>query len=352
MASHPEIRPSPPRSIADVAGDPLWLPHRYDPGHDAVHFRYVSRGQHGAATFLTDDHLGSGSDPIVVRRADAIAAAPPPAPLHLIVHSAYCCSTLLARAFDRPGLSMGLKEPVILNDIIGWRRRGGQGADMAEVLDHALRLLARPFAPGESVVVKPSNITNALVGPILTLRPDARAVLLRAPLRTYLASVAKKGMEGRLWSRTLLLGLLDDKLLDLGLGPRDLLALTDIQAAAVGWLAQQMLFQRLVEQFGADRLRTLDSEQITAEPQSVMRALGTLFGLPASETDIAQIVAGPAFTRHSKDGSRFGASERMAEDQAARHAFADEVDKVMVWADAVARQAGIAPVPPAPLIAS
>lgn len=337
---------APTLPLADAA----WLAHRYDPGHDAVHFVSMPREAHRAAAFLTDACLPTGLEPLVIRRADALALAPPPAPLHFVFHSAYCCSTLVARAFDRPGWAMGLKEPVILNDIVGWRRRGGQGADMASVLDSALTLMARPFVQGEAVVVKPSNIANGMAAAMLTLRPQSQALLLYAPLRTYLASIAKKGLDGRLWVRTLLLGLLDDKLIDMGFTPRDHLGHSDLQVAAVGWLAQQTLFAKLVAQFGETRVRTLSSAVLLHDPGSAMARLAAHFRLALDAPALAEIVAGPAFHRHSKFDTDFAAAEREAEHQAAEQIHGDEIDKVLHWAHAVAQAAGIAMDPPAALL--
>jgi len=339
-----------PSSIEAAARDAEWIAHRYDPGHDALHLLPVPRAVQRQATFLTDEYLPKGLEPLVVRRTDAIAAAPGAAPIHFVFHSAFCCSTLVARAFDLPGRAVGMKEPVILNDIMGWRRRGGQGPDMAQVLDDTLRMLARPFAAGESIVVKPSNVANALIAPILTLRPDARAVLLHAPLRTYLGSIARKGLDGRLWVRTLLLGLLDDKLVDLGFSGRDHLAQTDLQVAGVGWLAQQALFARIAAQFGAARIRTIDSATLTAHPAPAMAALGEHFRVPLSGEELDGILAGPAFTSHSKLGTAFGAAERAAEDEAGIARHADEIDKVVAWTHAVAKAAGVPIDLPNPLL--
>lgn len=340
-----------PTSIAAAVGDASWLAHRYDPGHDAIHLLPVPRAEHRKATFLTDECLPAGLEPLVLRRKDAIADAPPTAPIHFLFHSAYCCSTLLARAADRPGWAMALKEPVILNDIIGWRRRGGTGPDMASVLDDVLTLLARPFAPGEAVVVKPSTAINALAPAILTLRPEARAILLYAPLKTYLGSIAKKGIDGRLWVRTLLMGMLDDRLVDLGFSPRDHLGQTDLQIAAIGWLAHQKLFADLVARFGPARVRTLDSATLMAHPAAALSAMAALFGRPLDGTAIGEIAAGPAFRTHSKLGSAFDAEDRAAEHLAAANLHADEIDKVAIWADAVATSAGFSTLAPAPLVA-
>lgn len=338
------------RHIGDVARDPLWLPHRYDPGHDAVHFRLTARADHRAATFLTDEYLPAGAELEIVRRADALAVASPPASLHFIFHSAYCCSTLLARAVDREGVAMGLKEPVILNDLVGWRQRGGDPKAVTQVLDGALTLLARPFGAGEAVVIKPSNLINVLAPAMLAMRPGSHALLLHAPLRTYLGSVAKKGMWGRLWVRELLVKLLKNGVIDLGFSDEDYLGLTDLQAAAVGWLAQHALFARMATQFGPARVRTLDSEALVARPKDTLTELARLFGLALDDAAIDAIVAGPVFQRHSKFDTAFGSDDRHIEHRDAAAIHGDEIDKVAVWAEAVAAQAGVALTLGAPLL--
>ena len=330
--------------MSTIASDPVWLPHRYDPGHDAIHFRRTPRSAHGKATFLTDEHLGEAK-PTVMARAQAVAQAGKPAPLHFILHSAFCCSTLLARAFDAPGLAMGLKEPVILNDLIGWQLRGGDARQIASVLDGSLRLLERPFAPGEAVVIKPSNVVNAMAPLILQLRPQARALLLHAPLRVFLGSVARKGMDGRLWVRDLLVKQLKQGLHGFGFSGEDYLGQTDLQVAAMGWLAQQALFARMASQFGA-QVRCLDSEELLAAPEPAIAALARLFDVPL---DTRAIVAGPIFSHHSKDGQAFTADDRTAE-RAAEAGHHDEIEKVAIWTEAVAKAAGVPMRLPQPLI--
>ncbi|WP_404712653.1 hypothetical protein [Sphingomonas sp. MMS24-J13] len=339
-----------PATIRTAAADAAWLAHRYHPGEDVIHLLPVPRSLHRRVTFLTDEYLPRKLEPLIVRRVDAMAGAPAPAPLHFVFHSAFCCSTVLARAFDRPGWAMGLKEPIILNDIVGWKRRGDPGPDMATVLNDVLTLLGRPFAPHEAVIVKPTNIVNGLAAAMLTLRPQANALLLHAPLKVYLGSIARKGIDGRLWVRNLLLGLLDDKLIDLGFSPRDLIGQTDLQVAAVGWLAQHALFQGLVQRFGAARVRTIDSETLMREPVAAMGSLAALYRLPLEAAELREIVDGPAFTRHSKTGDSFAADDRARDQDHTADAHADEIEKVAYWAEKVAEAAGISMALPAPLI--
>lgn len=336
--------------IRTVMGSAEWLAHRYDPGHDAFHMRRVARARHATLPFLTDQHLGDADAPLVLRRADAMAQAPAPAPIHFIFHSAYCCSTLLAAAFDHPGVAMGLKEPVLLNDLVGWRHRGAKGTDVARVLDEGLRLLARPFAPGEAVVVKPSNIVNPLIPVILALRPEARALLLHAPLDAYLASIARKGMWGRLWVRDLFGKLLREGMLaPLGIAPDDYLGLTDIQVAAAGWLAQQRQFQDIAMKLG-DRVATLDSDMLVARPADSLVALARLFGLALDDHAIAGIVNGPIFARNAKDGGDFAPGQRAQDARRGLELHGEEVEKVAHWARALADRGGIAMTLPLPLL--
>ena len=323
-----------------IPRDPLWLAHRYVESKDAIQFRHVTREEHRAATFIIDKHLPAEARLAEIGRREALAAAAPPGPIHFVFHSAFCCSTLLARVFDREGLAMGLKEPAILNDLVGWRRRGASGRDVAEVMDGALTLLARPFAPGEAVIVKPSNIVNGLIRMIMALRPDAKALLLYAPLPVFLTSVAKKGLDGRLWVRELFIGQRIDGLVQrLGFTDEEFFGQTDLQIAAAGWLAQQALFADLAQALG-DRVRTLDSETLLDAPEKAVSELAELYGLPVPEAELRALVA-DSFGKDSKTGRTFGRADRQAEYANAGAAHRDELEKVTRWAELVAERVGI-----------
>jgi len=330
---------SSPKPAPELIRDPAWLAHRYDPGQDRIHLRRVARATYDVA-FLTDEYLPASEEVAAPRSALGVGTLGP-VRQHFIFHSAYCCSTLLARALDRPGVALAMKEPVILNDMVGWRRRGEPGPDPAIVLRDILALLARPFAPGEKVIVKPSTVANGIAAAMMTLRGDANALLLHAPLRTYLASIASKGLDGRLWVRTMLLGMLDDHMVDLGFSPRDYIGQTDLQVAAVGWLAHQKLFADLVARFGNARVRTLDSEALLAAPEASLSRLNEFFALGLDQPTIATIAGGDIFRRHAKFDTAFDSDARRAlHDDAARH-HADEIEKVAIWTQAVAQSAGV-----------
>lgn len=343
--------------MASPAFNPLdaeWLAHRLVEGTDAVRFAHVPRAAHAAMAFLTDNefatHFG-GMPPFVDRPATQLLAQFGTASLGLLFHSAFCGSTLLTRALAAPGVAMGLSEPVILNDVVGMRLRGAPPAAVARAADLALRLLARPFAPGEGVVVKPSNLLNPFAELLLALAPDARALFLYAPLETFLISVVRKGLSCRLWVRELLAGYLGAGIVQpLGITPEDVFRQSDLQVAATGWLAQHRLFAALARKIGPARLRTVTSEQLTGDPVRVIGAAAAHYSLAIEPPAIERIAAGPAFTRHSKSGAAFTPEQRRDEYAAARAAHADEIDLVLAWAVQVAQQAGIAMDAPNPLL--
>jgi hypothetical protein len=324
----------------NIVEDPNWWPHRLDVTRGSIHYIPASRDDHRKAVFLTDEYLKGASRPKAIDLASA-AGAGNQAPIHFIFHSAFCCSTLLARAFDLPGLSMGYKEPQILNDIVGWRQRGAKPEAVANVMSGVLPVLARSFEPDETVVIKSSNVVNGLAGLMMHLRPNSNAVFIYAPLRDFLGSIARKEMWGRLWVRDLLAKQIKEGLVNLGLQGDDYLKLTDLQAAAVGWLVQQNLFVQLISKYGSKRIKAIDSTALMSNPESAMRNLASLFQVSLTEEGLQDLVHGPVFTRHSKSDDNFDASSREMDRQSGNALHADEIEKVYTWAEAVAKNAGI-----------
>lgn len=327
---------------------PDWLAHRFDERADAIHFVRAPRELRRSVPFLTDEYLPGSAKPLPVARAEAMSAAPAAAPIHFIFHSAYCCSTLLAAVLDIPGVATSYKEPQILNDMVGWRHRGGQPAQVSAALDSSLRLLSRPFEVGEACIIKPSNVVNGLIEASLQLRPESRCLLLHAPLRDFVTSIARKGMPGRLWVRELLSRQLAEGLINLGFEPRDYLLHTDLQAAAVTWLAQNALFARIAERW-PNRVRTMDSEVLTSRPGDAVARCADLFGLTIDDATRETVVS-EQFSRNSKDGSGFAPGQRAAARQEGAALHAEEIDRVVAWAEAVARTAGVPLTLSAPLL--
>jgi hypothetical protein len=342
--------PSRETNLALIARDPTWFPHRYDPGEDVFHLVRLDRAAHDRASFLTDAYLPAEAPRLVLGRRELRDKAMPSGPVHFLFHSAFCCSTLVTRLLDRPGVAMALREPMVLQDVVAFRRTGAPAPRVAAALADSMALLARPFAPGEAVVVKPSNLLNAVAGDLLDGLPAARALLLHAPLRTFLVSIAKQGLWGRTGVRQLMVALCQDGVAPFGFDGNALMGQTDLQVAALGWLMQQALFATLAARFGPSRVATLDSETLLARPADAVERLAALFALPIDRDRAAEIAGGKALRRHSKSGVAFDPQARANEYDDAAALHGDEIDKVTVWAEAVAASAGLALDLPAPLL--
>jgi hypothetical protein len=339
-----------PDQVAAIVRDPRWLAHRYDPGFDAVHFRYVDRAARGRAAFLTDEYLGSLEPLPLARGSLGATTRAVEAPLHYIFHSAFCCSTLMARAFERPGWTSALSEPVILNDLAGWRMRGAPAHALTAVARDAAALLGRRFDGEVAVIAKGSNTAGLVADLMLGAQPGSRALLMVAPIRTFLTSVAKKGLDGRLWVRGVFGTLQQGGITDFGFDPPALFGQTDLQIAALGWLAQHRLFHRLVQAFGPDCVRTLDSERFLADPLAAVAQAARLFGLPDIGKHVAAIADSRLFTSHSKTGAAFGQDDRRRDYAQASAAYGEEIDKVATWTERVAEHARVPIALPAPLL--
>ncbi len=337
--------------MADAANfviDPEWLAHRYADGSDAFSFVHVDRIEHGMVPFLTDEYIGNHEIGGEVS-ADLCLDVTDSGMLHYLFHSAFCGSTMLIRALEQKGVAMGLSEPMVLNDVVGARRRGAEPQVLARIADGATRLLGRPFGPGEAVVVKPSNVINPLAQLLLGLRPQAKAVFLHAPLETFLVSVAKKGMHCRIWARELLAGYLSEGVLDtMGFAPNDFFVQSDLQVAAVGWLAQHHLFEQLATRVGS-RLASLDADLMLADPAIALGAVAAHYGF---KLDVTEALAGPAFNRHSKSGEGYSTELRQSDYDRVRAAHDEEIAMVASWAHLVADNAGINFAAPNPLLTS
>jgi hypothetical protein len=325
---------------ASVIADPQWLPSRWDRQAGTLQFVRLSRADHDSITFLGDEYLAPLQRPTVTLGLSQVLVAgrPPGAPAQYIFHSAFCCSTLLARALDVPGTAMALKEPQVLNTLTEAARAKALSHEVLQVI---VGLLARPFGADERVVVKPSNAVNFLATGLLEFDPGSNAIFLYAPLPRFLRSVADKGLWGRVWARQLFMTLRSDTGLTFGFSAEGLLELTDLQVAALAWLMHHAQAAALIARLPG-RVRTLDSETFLERRTDTLVAAAAHFGLPLTEAKAREIAGGPVFETHSKRlGQGFDPDEPLQ--PKARVAIIDEeIEMVAAWTGQMATHNGIA----------
>ena len=101
---------------------------------------------------------------------------------------------------------------------------------------------------------------------------------------------------------------------------------------------------------GPQRLASLDADAMLADPARALRTVAAHYGLTMREAQLAEVLAGPALSQHSKSGAAYSSAARAADYARVRAAHGEEIGMVMVWAQAVAKAAGVSMDAPNPLL--
>jgi hypothetical protein len=331
------MQPSP----TDLVHDAAWLPHYYDSARALLVFVHLPREKRERTVFLDPRFLRDAVLSPPTPLASLPLVKPEPAPAHFVFHTAFCCSTLLVRALARPGVSASLREPLILGSFGEiWAHASSIGAHR-ESLRLVLDLLARPLAPGERQIIKPSNAANLIAPDVLNLKPGAKSVLLYSDIDDYLVSTAGKGTTGRSFGRSMF-RLFHGKLPLADTQGQALDAQPDLHVAAQAWLKQIVLFRDLMRRFGRGRVRTLSTATFLARPAETLARAGAFFDVGGSPEEWARVASGPDFAQHAKSPGRpYTPADRSRRHDEIHAAHGDEIDAALDWIGAFAAEHGL-----------
>ena len=312
--------------LAALRDDPEWMPHRIDWQRREVEFVRIPAARLSEAGFLFEFQAESANDTARIPLEAIAAETRAPQNVHFIFHTAFCRSTLLVRALNIPGHSIGLSEPPIIADLAA----GGEAA--RPVIAPLLGLLARPRQASEAVFVKPTNHANRLIPQLLDAAPNARAILMTNPVEPFLRSVRKRGLMGHRWGRKLFLELQSYAGIDFGMPPEETFAMTDLQTAGAAWLLNQHYFAQISTSRFGKRVRILDGEAFNARRDETIAAALQFCGISgggAGATKPSQ----ETFATHAKTGAPIGRDEHDQKLEA-------EIAQVRQWLDMIAGQIG------------
>ena len=327
----------------ETIADARWFPLRFDPEREEYHFAFIPAEAQREVAFLSDVKPDT-SEMRVVARSEIAGVPLDSAPLHLILHFGLGGSTFVARALGQPGVAVPLQEPPILSDVIAFGAKSSP-VETRELVSEVAGLLARPFAAGEAIVCKLSGVGNGVARLIGAARPDSRLICLANPLEQMLASLAARGVGGRMAGRQLLLGLRNSRMMAFELTDQQLLDYTDLQLAGLAWLSLQKMMLATANELGG-RLASISSERVRRDAAGAIAAIAAHLGL---SLDVDAGVASSVFSRHSKSGEPFDPQQRADAIAEALRVHAQEIEAIMSWARRVAEVTGIALDPPCPL---
>lgn len=284
-----------------LLADPQALPFKLDPLLRRVLWLRLDADMRRSAAFL-DERAMPASPQGGWAPLDWLERVQSTRPAHAIFHIGHCGSTLLSRLLEAGDGVEGLREPLPLRTLAdAWPRRGAADAWLSdEGARHTLAGLwhtwSRPLDPASQVVVKATSRCTPLIEPLLAAFPAMRVVLLDMPLRPWLATLFKS--DASLADALAPAGERLTYLHARGLARRNALHALSLPAhCALGWLAEQLRFDELAASH-AERVMRVDFEQLLALPGTVVPAVVSHLGLPASTAEAA--LASPHWHRYSK----------------------------------------------------
>jgi hypothetical protein len=290
-------------SPSEIAADARWFAHDFDPLRRVVELRFAERSHWADKAFL-DRRTADDALPRCEVALDDISPLLAPAPLNIIWHSAFCCSTLLAVLISIPGRNISLREPQILTALAAARRRGLAQADDAAAI---FALLARRFEGDALVTLKPNNIANNLID---WAPRGTHTLYLHSDRETFVLAILSRAERGEAYVRNLLTALGEN-------------AVASVPAmASRAWELQIAAFRAGLAHGGV----SLDCETLLDVPEPTLRALDAFFALGLGPDIVRATASGPALHRHAKTGGRFDTAARLAERDARRIRFSAALD--------------------------
>ncbi len=318
---------------AALAASPELFPHALDLRSGTVTLLRLSSQAYEQASFL-DGRLAGVGNPgrtlPIVELAAAVSATGLTESTWFIFHIGHVGSTLMSRLLGRHPTVFSLREPDIL------RTLAQSPALAATYLPVFLKLWSRGWEPGVRSVVKVSSFVSDLSTLVLARDYAPRAIFMGVPPEVYLATIfggANTPMEARALAPVRLARLRARlgchwQLEEMSMG----------EVAALGWACEASALAASAAQFGT-RIHVLNFEGFLTQPRQHLRAAFAHFDIAASETEIAEILAGPEMRTYSKAPEHsYDAALRQSVLNEGRARFSTEIRHGLSWLDRVAKE--------------
>ena len=320
-----------PKDVSALARDPAWFPHALDANRRLLALARIDRTGLSNEPFL-DQRMEKSVTGSMSAPFDAlVAAAPANPPPSFIFHTAFCCSTLMAKALDSNGAVLALKEPNVLMEAANVLRMAkGAGVETArKTVSATVNLLARPHQPGEGILIKPTNTANNIAPSIVA--SGAPVILLYGDLRGFLLSVLKKGEACKAFTRKQYTIFALDGEGVAAIPERQALGFTDLQIAALVWRHQMEMFARILSS-GAANVRSLYFRDLLKDPQGVLKAAAAHLKLDLPDDKLAANV-GAVFSKNSKfEDQEYTPEKRSRDERSLEDRHREELDLIEGWA--------------------
>ncbi len=259
----------------------------------------------------------------------------------MLFHTAFCGSTLLARALDEAPNIVSLKEPNSLLSISDASLRI-PNEDLHQSLQTTLKLLGRPWTHSGLTLIKPTNSVNRLLPDTLKLM-RCKAILLYSSLDEFIISCCKKLPAADNQVRWMAQHLFHGTRLQRELGIPANYRFHFLEACVIAWYAQMEWYAMALANDHDHKLHTLNMEDLMASPENVVASCAKFLQFDTSPFVISELVA-KVFSRNSKNAAEeYSPQIREKEREAIRNRFGKELEMAMQWAAEVIAPVAILP---------
>lgn len=273
----------------------------------------------------------------------------------MIYHSAFCCSTYLARCLEAVGVGAALKEPYALTQLAFYQadeswQQFASAAEWDKLLATSVEFLIRQQADGAFSLVKLHNFGIILATSIARQFADrVRSVFIYSDLQPFLVSVLKSPAR-REFVRLLLKFVSPQKAQMLDIPILDPASLDDGAAAAYCWLLHMAYHRLAARQLEAYELCAVDCDRLLEQPAATLAALAQFWGRALTADEIQARLQDPALQTHAKEPARkFSARQRLTDLQTHGFRYRKEISRARAWFDALDLPAELRAEPANPL---
>ena len=262
-------------------------------------------------------------------------AADTPSPHAYIFHMAHCGSTLLSRALDLPGKTLGIREPFALRQLAlgqDGARAGAQSLDgCTQVLTFVVRLLGRTYHQSEKVVVKTNVPVNFMLEPLLKVSLGSLGVFLYPDLKFFLL-MALKNPQRRQWVENLFAALRQPLRAHDPNSRIDWGSMTIARAAGFLWFAQLSCMAKALH--AHDGFVSLRADTLFNTPSVALKVVSKALNLGFDNTEIEASVAGDLFRRHAKALDQpYDNTNRLTQTRNIYAHIRTDVDDAITWVE-------------------
>ena len=324
----------------EIVANPNWYLSNIDLDQSKLLFTKTDRAALSQASFLDARFRPKGAQQIVITLDEALGSTDiqMARPAKYIFHTAFCCSTLLARCLDVPGHTVALKEPEVLMTLANYKRTGHKALankqDRAEIFKLVSHLLSRPFGDHEEIVIKPTNTVNNTIVDLMAVHKKNRAILLQSDLKSFLISLLKKGEEGRAFARNLFNIFALDSSEVQQLEHNQLMRMTDLQIAALTWHLQFEHYQDSVQSLDASQLKFLHCDRLIADPNEIIKKVIDCLNLKGLQNEFEKVIElAPLGSNSKTPEKRFTAQDRIDEHERTAQANISSLEVIIPWAE-------------------